>query len=103
MLLTLISCPAATALLMTEATRDPPPGGVGLVPAQRGLRLASGLVDLLALGRGQVFQPGLDAGDKSPDRGDLLRGGDGLGPCPLVDLARTAAPRSHRDSNNYYQ
>jgi hypothetical protein len=51
-----------------------------------------GLADLLALGGGEVFQAGLDAGDEAADRGDLLAGEDGLGSCPLVDLGSGEDP-----------
>jgi len=62
--------------------------GDGAVAADGG----DGLGDLLALGCGQVLQAGLDAGDKGPDPDDFLGGGDGLGPCPLVDLGRGEHP-----------
>ncbi len=43
-----------------------------------------GLVDLGALGVGELGDVAVDPGDQRPDAGDLLLGGGGVGAGPLV-------------------
>ena len=46
---------------------------------------ADGLLDLGALGVGELGDVAVDAGDQAADAGDLLLGGGGVGAGPLVD------------------